>query len=241
VANFSLVLPIRDHTPRTRFPVVTLALVAVNAFVYLFGLVALDEPARRALVEMAGAIPYEIANKVDLPPRDLLPLPGSIWTAMFLHGGILHLVGNMWFLWLFGDNVEDALGRVRYLLFYFFAGTVGAVAQILSMPDSTVPMIGASGCVAGVLGAYAMFYPRARVDVAVPFLWQYVALPAWLFLGLWFLGQLLLPGSSGVAWMAHVGGFLAGVGAARLFLQRRRPAVTAPEVEYIPPPPRRRR
>jgi membrane associated rhomboid family serine protease len=226
-------LPIRDHTPRTRFPAVTLALIAINVVVFVGTRLALDPRGLDLLVLRAGAIPYEIASGVDLVPRDLVPLPGSLWTSMFLHGGVLHLLGNMWFLWLFGGNVEDALGPARYAAFYLAAGTVGALAQVFSLPTSTVPMIGASGAVAGVLGGYAMISPRARIDVAVPFLWNYVAVPAWLFLGVWFLGQLLLPGRSGVAWMAHVGGFLAGVGGVRLLMPRRRPVVL--EAEYIPP------
>ena len=135
---------------------------------------------------------------------------------MFLHGGWMHLIGNMWFLWLFGDNVEDALGRFRYLVFYFVVGTVAALAQCFAMPDSTAPMIGASGAIAGVLGGYVMLYPRARiVTFVVPFC-DLVDIPAWIFLGIWFLSQFLLGAGSGMAWMAHVGGFLAGIGLVRL-------------------------
>jgi len=225
--------PIRDHNPRTRFPAVTLLLVAANVAAFLFEL-ALDGRGQRWLVEAAGAIPYEISNRVDVAPRDLLPLPGSIWTSMFLHGGWFHLIGNMWFLWLFGDNVEEALGPFRFAAFYLLGGTVGALAQIVAMPESMAPMIGASGAVAGVLGGYALLYPRARIVtfVAIPFLWNFVDLPAWFFLGVWFLGQFLLPGNSGVAWMAHVGGFLAGVGLVRL-LALRQPAPRA-DVEVLP-------
>ncbi len=137
---------------------------------------------------------------------------------MFLHGGWLHLIGNMWFLWIFGDNIEERLGTIRYVLFYLLSGTIGALAQSYSLPASTTPMIGASGAVAGILGGYLMLYPRAKVVtlIPIPFLWPVFDLPAWSFLGLWFLGQFLLGSGSGVAWMAHVGGFLAGVGAVRL-------------------------
>jgi membrane associated rhomboid family serine protease len=230
-----VLIPIRDHNPRVRFPAVTLLLILINAAVFLFEQVALDPAGQRLLTLTGGAIPYEIINRVDLGPRDLLPLPGSIWTSMFLHGGWLHLIGNMWFLWLFGDNVEDALGRLRYLVFYMLVGTVAALAQIFSMPDSTAPMIGASGAVAGVLGGYVMLYPRARVVtfVAIPFLWNFIDLPAWVFLGIWFLSQFLIGAGSGVAWMAHVGGFLAGLGLVRLLARRRR-AVPV-EAEYLPP------
>jgi membrane associated rhomboid family serine protease len=198
---------------------------------------SLDEHGRRLLVLAAGAIPYEIVNRVDIHPANLFPWPGSVFSSMFLHGGFLHLIGNMWFLWLFGDNIEERLGTIRFVLFYLLAGVVGALAQSYSMPGSTTPMIGASGAVAGVLGGYLMLYARARVVtfVAIPFLWHFADVPAWLFLGLWFLGQFLLPSGSGIAWMAHVGGFLAGVGAVRL-LAKNHPSGPRVGVEYIPPP-----
>jgi membrane associated rhomboid family serine protease len=226
--------PIRDHNPTTRFPAATLLLVAANVVAFLFEL-SLDPQGQHRLILSAGAIPYEIVNHVDLAPRDLLPVPGSIWTSMFLHGGWMHLLGNMWFLWLFGDNVEEALGSVRYLLFYFLVGTVGALTQSYSLPDSRAPMIGASGAVAGVLGGYLMLYPRARIVSSVFFLW-FVDLPAWVFLGLWFFGQFLLPTGSGVAWMAHVGGFLAGLGSIRLLTRSTPPPPgDQVDVEYLPP------
>jgi membrane associated rhomboid family serine protease len=223
--------------------VVTFVVIAVNVLVYLYGFFFLGEWGRTRLVAIAGAIPYEIVHHVDLSPRDLLPVPGSIWTSMFLHGGLLHLVGNMWFLWLFGDNVEEAMGPVRYAIFYVVVGTVGALAQIFAMPDSTIPMIGASGCVAGALGAYAMLYPRARVEtlVMIPLLWPIIQVRAWVFLGLWFVGQFMISPGSGVAWMAHVGGFLAGAGLARLLMLRKPSAraAVATDVEYLPPTRRR--
>ncbi len=209
----------------------TVSLIVVNAIVFLYEL-TLGETQLKLLVERAGAIPIEIANMVDVRPPDVLPVPGSILTSMFLHGGWLHLIGNMWFLWLFGDNVEEALGRVRYVLFYFIVGTVAALAQCFSMPDSRAPMIGASGAVAGVLGGYVMLYPRARIVTLV--FWWVTDLPAWIFLGIWFLSQFWVGEGSGVAWMAHVGGFLAGIGLVRLLARppRKRGPV---EAEYLPP------
>ena len=237
-------IPLRDHNPRLRFPAVTLLLIGINAVAWLYE-ISLGERARAALVLAGGAIPYEIVNHVDIGPRNLLPVPGSILTSMFLHGGWMHLIGNMWFLWIFGDNIEETLGTIRYVLFYLLTGTVGALAQSYSMPDSLVPMVGASGAVAGILGGYVMLYPRAKVVtlIPIPLLWPVLDLPAWFFLGLWFLGQFLLPTGSGVAWMAHVGGFLAGLGAVRLLA--RPPAAGGDDrgvpvdVEYIPPRPRR--
>ena len=229
-----MLIPIRDHNPRERFPVVTVSLIVVNALVFFFQR-QLTSDQEEFLIKIAGTIPAEIAHWHDVRPRNLFPLPGSIWTSMFLHGGWMHLIGNMWFLWLFGDNVEEALGRFRYLLFYFVAGTIAALAQCFSMPSSLAPMIGASGAIAGVLGGYVMLYPRARVVtfVAIPFLWNFVDIPAWIFLGIWFLSQFLIDAGSGVAWMAHVGGFLAGIGLIRLLAHPRKP--TSVEVEYLPP------
>jgi len=233
-----VLFPLRDHNPRTRFPAVTLLLIAANVVTFLVEL-SLDAQGQRLLVLRGGAIPYEIVNWVDIGPPDLLPLPGSIFTSMFLHGGWMHLIGNMWFLWIFGDNVEERLGTIRFVIFYFLVGAVGALAQSFSLPTSQAPMVGASGAIAGVLGGYVMLFPRAKVVtfVAIPLLWHVRDITAWVFLGLWFLGQFLIPCNSGVAWMAHVGGFLAGLGAVRLLAKTRPPSATAaPEVEYFPPP-----
>jgi membrane associated rhomboid family serine protease len=216
---------------------VTLLLIAANVVAFLYWKLLPSARDQALLIVRAGAIPYEIVHHVDIGRENLLPVPGSIWTSMFLHGGWMHLIGNMWFLWVFGDNVEEAMGSIRYILFYFLVGTVGALAQCYSMPNSTEPMIGASGAIAGVLGGYLMLYPRARIAtlVMIPFLWPVVQVPAWIFLTGWFLAQIVLPSPSGVAWMAHVGGFLAGLGAVRLLVGTRRGPPTAP-VEYIPPP-----
>jgi membrane associated rhomboid family serine protease len=239
-----VLFPLRDHNPRTRFPAVTLLLIAANVVAFLFEL-SLDARGQHLLVLSAGAIPYEIVNWVDIAPRDLLPLPGSIFTSMFLHGGWMHLLGNMWFLWIFGDNVEERLGTIRFVIFYLIVGVVGALAQSFALPSSTAPMIGASGAIAGVLGGYVMLFPRAKVVTAVliPFLWHVRDVPAWVFLGIWFLGQFLIGNHSGVAWMAHVGGFLAGLGAVRLLARSRPQSPTGEpqEVEYLPPPGRTQR
>jgi membrane associated rhomboid family serine protease len=222
--------------------VVTVLLIAANFVAFLYEL-SLSPGGYERLVLSGGAIPYEIANWVDIRPRDLLPLPGSIFTSMFLHGGWMHLIGNMWFLWIFGDNVEERLGTIRYIIFYFVVGVAGALAQVFSLPSSTAPMIGASGAIAGVLGGYVMLYPRAKVVtfVAIPLLWHVRDVAAWIFLGIWFLGQFLIPSGSGVAWMAHVGGFLAGLGAVRLLASTRPQSPTPAEVEYLPPQRRDRR
>jgi membrane associated rhomboid family serine protease len=231
MSDFGVVIPIRDHNPRSRFPAVTLLIIAANVACFLYEL-HLTTGQQRNLLLTAGAIPYEIINRVDIGPRNLFPWPATIWTSMFLHGGWMHLIGNMWFLWVFGDNVEDAMGPFRYAFFYLAAGTVGALVQAFAMPDSFVPMIGASGAIAGVLGGYIMLYPRARILTLVG--WFFIDLPAWFFLGIWFLLQFFTPIGSGVAWMAHVGGFLAGIGTVRLLARRQRPRPPV-DAEYIPP------
>jgi membrane associated rhomboid family serine protease len=225
-----LFLPIRDLNPRSRFPVATLALVVTNTAVFLLGLL-LPPDLQAELFQRGGAIPLEITTLHDVGLRDVVPPPFTILSSMFLHAGFLHLLGNMWFLWIFGDNVEERLGSWRFLGFYFLTGAIGAVAQCVLMPGSQAPMVGASGAVAGVLGGYVLLFPRARVvSFAVLGLFP---IPAWVFLGLWFAGQFLLDESSGIAWMVHVGGFLAGLGLVRLFALTR---IEPVEVEYVPPP-----
>ena len=231
-----MLIPLRDHNPRRHFPVVTVVLIALNVIVFLWEL-TLPDDARQALALSAGAIPREITTLRDVPPPNLLPVPFGVLTSMFLHGGFLHLLGNMWFLWLFGDNLEDRQGSVRFLIFYLFTGVIGAVAQSFMMPRSLVPMIGASGAVAGVLGGYVLTFPHARVTalIPIPLLWPTAALPAWIFLGIWFVSQFFIGAGSGIAWMAHVGGFLAGIAVVRLLS----PPLRAEDAvdDYVAPPP----
>ncbi len=156
-----------------------------------------------------------------------VPFPWTVLTAMFMHGGWLHVIGNMWFLWVFGDNVEDAMGRIRFAAFYFLCGLAAAFAQVLVTPSSVAPMVGASGAIAGVLGGYLVLYPRGQVRclwILIVFV-TFVNLPAWVLLGLWFVSQFFMPLESGVAWMAHVGGFLAGFVLVRMLA----PARTRPK------------
>jgi membrane associated rhomboid family serine protease len=164
-----------------------------------------------------GLISGELLNRIDLPPLSPFPLILTIFTSAFLHGGLLHLLGNMLYLWIFGDNVEAAMGRVKFLLFYLLCGVGAAVAQIFSGPPTAIPMIGASGAIAGVLGAYLVLFPRSQILTIVPifFFLRLIYLPAILLLGIWFLFQVvsaLFGGAQagGVAWLAHIGGFAAG-------------------------------
>jgi rhomboid family protein len=208
-------LPLYDDNPIRRPPVVTYFLIGMCIGAFLWQLGQNGE----AVAYQYGMIPAVLFHYARLAP-ELAAIPpwATIFTSMFLHGGWLHLGGNMLFLWIFGNNIEDLLGRVRYLLLYFGAGVAAALVQGLSAPHSHVPMIGASGAIAGVLGAYLMTYPRANVHCfvwIVIFFWI-VAVPAWVLLGLWFALQLLSgltvgPNAPGVAFWAHVGGFVAGI------------------------------
>jgi len=250
------VIPFRDDNPTRTFPIVVVALIAANILVqiYVWGL-----PPERQLIFQStyGAIPsvltgqqslesaieinlaqaaratpaqvreYLIQHGIQVAP--LHPLWLAIFTSMFLHGGLLHLGGNMLYLWIFGNNIEDTLGHFRFLLFYLFCGFAAACAQILMSLGSSVPMIGASGAIAGVLGAYYVLFPGARVySLLILFVFiTVVALPASLVLLLWFLLQVLSSlqpgGAGGVAVFAHIGGFLVGLALIRAVRPRRRP------------------
>ncbi len=219
-------IPLKDDNPVERTPVVTFALLALNVLAFgwqLFG-VGLEESVLRA-----GAIPYEILTLQDIDQRDVVAPPFTILTSMFLHGGLAHIGGNMLFLWIFGNNVEDALGRTRFLAFYLASGVAAALAQTVASAatgDVLVPMVGASGAIAGVLAAYLVLFPRSRVLalVFVFFFIRVVPLPASFFIGLWFAMQVLsvvFGGSPGVAVFAHIGGFVAGYLLVRVIGRRR--------------------
>lgn len=212
-------LPLRDDTPRLRLPFVTVALLLANAAVYLYS-ETLDPAGALRLARAAGVVPWEIAHLTDLVghghPTDVVPPPFTVLTAMFVHGDLLHLLGNLWFLWVFGSKLEGYLGSLRFAGFYLVAGIAAGLVQVAVAPQSTMPMIGASGAIAGVLGGYAARFPHARVRclLFLVFVVSFLELPATLLLGLWFLAQFLSAGGHepGVAWFAHIGGFVAGLG-----------------------------
>ena len=238
-----MVIPIHDRNPLRRAPVVTFTLVVLNVVIFLMTPVSASQgeasPCRQAaFLDQYAAIPRELTQNRPLdrvPTGELKAVHGqeivcgtgkpsyhkspplSVLYAMFLHAGWLHLLGNMLFLWIFGNNVEDRFGRLRYLLFYLLCGYVAAYGFALADPSSTTPLLGASGAIAGVLGAYLILFPRARVWVLVPFLFFIpLLLPAWFVLGSWFLLQWLYSAGhtgsqlGGVAYLAHVVGFVAG-------------------------------
>jgi membrane associated rhomboid family serine protease len=207
-----MLLPLRDENPTRRFPVITVLIVALNVIIFAYQAFSprgLDDYASRM-----GVVPYEITHFESLDAGRRLPPGLTLLAAMFLHGSLFHLLGNMLYLWIFGNNVEDYLGSVRFALFYLVCGLAAAFTQVLFSPNSRVPMIGASGAIAGVLGAYFILFPRARVMTFV-FLFIYirvVPIPAAFILGFWFLAQVLNIGlGGGVAWFAHIGGFLTGI------------------------------
>jgi membrane associated rhomboid family serine protease len=234
------VIPLRDANPTQRTPWLTLALIALNvvAFVVWQGFPITGDltRAQQEVVFCHGAIPSEVSSLEPIPQLVRVchgkSVVLSVLTSMFLHGNLLHLGGNMLFLWVFGNNVEDRMGRVVFLLFYLLAGVVAALAQVLIDPDSQIPLIGASGAIAGTLGAYLVMFPRARVLTAVIFFFiTLVEVPAIIVLGLWFvlqafsgIGQLGQSVSGGVAFFAHIGGFVFGALVALLFYRApRRP------------------
>ena len=207
-----MLIPLRDENPTRRFPAVTVLIIVLNVVIFAYQALSprgLDDYAARL-----GVVPYEITHFESLAPGQRLAPGLTIIAAMFLHGSLFHLLGNMLYLWIFGNNIEDYLGSVRFILFYLVCGLAAAFTQVLFSPDSRVPMIGASGAIAGVLGAYFILFPRARVMTFV-FLFIFirvVPIPAAFVLGFWFLAQVLNIGlGGGVAWFAHIGGFLAGI------------------------------
>ncbi|NOS35460.1 MAG: rhomboid family intramembrane serine protease [Deltaproteobacteria bacterium] len=216
-------IPLKDDIPRSTFPFITIAIILINIIVFVYQL-SIGDWGERLFIVRAGAIPYEISHLRDLHPPNLVPIPFTIFTALFIHGGIAHLAGNMIYLWIFGDNIEDRLGHLRFLLFYLIAGMLATLAHVLLAPASHSPMIGASGAIAGILGAYLILFPRATVSTLI-FLFIFidiVKIPALVFLVLWFAFQLMSSGHGGnIAWYAHIGGFIAGVILIKLFMRRK--------------------
>jgi membrane associated rhomboid family serine protease len=284
------VIPLRDNIPSDRFPVVTVAIIAINVLVFLFlqgpsfSLSSGDQVKTKPILEY-GAIPYRVThpgkdcklarfNLTEEQPGRFVATPGgnavlcegtdeyravtgsgenvplenitqpppylTIFTSMFMHGGWLHIIFNMLFLWIFGNNIEDSMGRVRFILFYLLGGLAAGVTQIAVSPDSTTPLVGASGAIAAVLGAYALLYPRARVlTLLFVFFIFVVEIPALVLLGIWIflqflpaVGQLASPdvgSQGGVAYFAHLGGFAFGLLLIKLFAQRRSAAYGGPK------------
>jgi len=219
-------IPLHDDNPTAITPIFTVAFIAACILVFLWQL-GLGETGNQAAVMALGVIPAVLLDRAALPPElALVPAALTPLTSMFLHGGFMHLAGNMLYLWIFGNNVEDAMGHVRFVVFYLLCGIAAVFGQVLQDPGSEIPMIGASGAISGVLGAYLLLYPHARVLVAIPLgiIIQTVRLPASIVLGMWFVIQifssLMAGGGPGVAWFAHIGGFIAGLALIPVFRRR---------------------
>jgi membrane associated rhomboid family serine protease len=214
-------IPIGDDTRRHSFPVVTVALIVLNVAVFLYQQ-SLGAQGFERFVKDLGTIPVEITTGQDIAPSGPQPIYLTLLTAMFMHANWMHLGGNMLFLWIFGDNLEDRMGKVRYIAFYLVCGLAADAAQILMNPDGRIPGIGASGAIAGVMGGYLILHPSARIRTLSRFGMTYI--PAWMMLGFWILTQVLAGAASwggremgGVAYAAHVGGFIAGLILIKLF------------------------
>ena len=222
-------IPLKDDIPSEGYPYVTVGLIVVNSLVILFQ-ISLGKNLQ-SFHAAFGATPFEMTHFKDIPPLIHFPVFLTIFTSMFLHGGFLHVGGNMLYLWIFGDNVEDAMGKMRFLIFYLLCGVLAALTHITIHPNSRTPMIGASGAISGVLGAYLLLYPRAKVLTLIMFFYfiRIIKLPALFVLSFWIILQLLSGSLSltseaargGVAWFAHIGGFFAGFLLVFLFKKKR--------------------
>jgi len=223
-----MLLPLRDDNPTRLVPVVTVGLIAINVLIFIYQITLAPDDGRLFIYQF-GAIPAAVFGSQSLPSEVVaIPATLSVLTSMFLHGGFMHLIGNMLYLWIFGNNVEDAMGHIRFLIFYLVTGVAASMTHFLMDIDSTIPTIGASGAISGVLGAYILLYPRAQVLVLI-FLWFFVRMmyiPAGVVLGFYFFLQILQgtltwgQEGGGVAWFAHIGGFLAGLLLIGLFKRR---------------------
>jgi membrane associated rhomboid family serine protease len=239
--------PLRDDIPSRRASIVTWTIVGANVLVFVYQL-TLPEQGIQQLFYLFGIVPARFlhpawAERVGFPDASLLPF----FTSMFLHGGFFHVLSNMWSLWIFGDNVEDRMGRFRFLLFYLLCGLAAGFTHALTNPNSAIPTVGASGAIAGVLGAYLRWYPHARVLTLIPIFFYplFVHLPALVYLGLWFVSQLFSgtmslagPGAvGGVAWWAHIGGFVAGFLLCGFFSRRDPDPLPGPRRHVVYPVP----
>ena len=211
-------IPLRDVIPSRTTPYITITIIILNAAAWLFE-VSLDPETLNRFISVYGVVPAYFSAP-------------TLITSMFLHGGWMHIIGNMWYLWIFGDNVEDRFGHGRFIVFYLLCGIVASLGQVFIDPSSTLPTIGASGAIAGVMGAYFVLYPQSRVLTLIPLIiiWEVIELPAFVLLGFWFLLQLFSAGSiavtasshgsGGVAFAAHVAGFLVGMAGVLVFRKR---------------------
>ncbi|MGD2164981.1 MAG: rhomboid family intramembrane serine protease [Anaerolineae bacterium] len=224
-------IPLRDNVPSRRYPIVNTGLIGLNVFIFLVETVVLSSEPLHQFTYTWGLVPADFWRMGDLHAWI------TLFTSMFLHGGWWHLISNMLALYIFGDNIEDRVGHVRYLFFYLLSGLVAGGAHLVAYSESTLPTVGASGAIAGVLGGYLILYPRARVLTLIPVFYfvRLIEIPAFIYLGFWFISQLFngifaltaadVFQSGGVAWWAHIGGFVFGLLVVRLLASRAKPQV----------------
>jgi len=214
-------IPLKDNIPTRTKPIITASLIIVNILIFLWQRLGLTPGESSALYRYYGLVPHEffiaLMSRYELLPYNL----ATLFTSMFLHGGFIHLGGNMLYLWIFGNNIEDSLGHKRFVFFYLCSGVVAALFQLLYDPASSVPMIGASGAISGILGAYLLLFPYARIKTLIFILIfiKVVELPAVVLLTIWFFMQIIFS-QEGVAWYAHIGGFIFGLVTIKLFTMR---------------------
>lgn len=215
-------IPLKDNIATRTFPIITVSILFVNMLIFVMQALFLPSREGEMYFKYYGLIPGEfllaLSRRWDLIPYNIL----TVFTSMFIHGGLFHVVGNMLYLWIFGNNVEDSMGHMRFIIFYFLSGVVAAAFQFFYDPHSTIPMVGASGAVSGILGAYLVLYPYARVKTLL-FIFVFikiVELPAILLLTIWFFIQVLYSHMGGVAWYAHIGGFIFGLLSIRFFRKK---------------------
>ncbi len=221
--------PLKDTIPSSTFPIVTISIIVINVFIFIYQLTL--GPQLNTVFSHFGVIPARFASAAASNPAHLIPLSSTLVTSVFLHGGWMHIIGNMWYLWIFGDNIEDRTGHFRFFLFYILCGITSGISHILMNPGSQVPTIGASGAIAGVMGAYVLLFPRSRIITLIflVIIIQIVEIPAIFFLGFWIVMQIisgslqtgLTEQSGGVAWWAHIGGFFIGLVLVLLFKKRK--------------------
>lgn len=222
-------IPLRDENPTRTFPFVTILIIAANAVIFLYQ-VSLG-PHLEQFIAAFAAVPSAVTHFQNPESPSALPPFLTLITSMFLHGGFLHVAGNMLFLWIFGNNIEDTVGHGRFIIFYLLCGLAAGFLQVAMTPHSTIPLVGASGAISGVMGAYVVLFPRAKILTLIflGFFIRVIRVPAYFFLFFWFAIQLMSaffaagsPDQGGVAFFAHIGGFVAGIGLVKLFEQKKR-------------------
>ena len=222
--------PLRDKIPSKTFPFITVSLIVINLVVFFYEL-SLGQQLN-SFLNTFSIIPSQFNEAINQPSIQIFPIGFTLFSSVFLHGGWMHVIGNMWYLWIFGDNVEDSTGHFRFLIFYLLCGILAGITHILLNPFSTVPTIGASGAIAGVMGAYFLLFPKSKILTLI-FIFifiQIIEIPAVFFLGFWIILQFisgsmsrgLVDSGGGVAWWAHIGGFLVGVTLILLFKKRKK-------------------